>query len=218
MAMLDDFLNKMKESTSGSGVVGNALGLDQNTAGLLGMAFMNATGNKDMARKMLMMQMLNQSAPPQQSYLEQNYMPQASKYIAPSLNLPQELNPKLASAIPNIMAELRAKGWQPKIASAIRTPEEQAEKVRLGYSQTMNSKHLHGKAVDIVDERYGWNGPTSDTNHQFWKDLGEAAQRQGMQWGGNWKNFKDVAHVQTALMQQEAKKNLGLLNQQTYYA
>jgi peptidoglycan L-alanyl-D-glutamate endopeptidase CwlK len=69
------------------------------------------------------------------------------------------------------------------------------EKVRKGYSKTMNSSHRVGKAVDIIDKRYGWAGPASKLDYKFWTDLGREAKSVGLKWGGDWSSFKDVAHV-----------------------
>src|SRR5512132_3482491 len=74
-----------------------------------------------------------------------------------------------------ILADLKLLGWEPIIASGVRTPAEQAEKVKQGFSQTMHSWHVlgtaqmipagraaidevHGSAADVVDRRYGWDG------------------------------------------------------------
>ena len=103
------------------------------------------------------------------------------------------------SKIPQLFDAMRSKGWEPVIASGMRTQEEQAEKVKLGYSKTMKSKHLTGDALDIVDKRYGWDGPASDVKFKFWQDLGSEAQKLGFEWGGGWQSFKDVAHVQRKL-------------------
>lgn len=178
--------------------------LEQDNAGLLGMALMSG-GNPERLKKLMAIQMMNDDQTdqtfnaPQYNTEIPKLAPQSPQY-ASQWNL-QGLNPRMQAAIPLIMQDLQAKGWQPSISSGLRTREEQAEKVRQGYSKTMNSKHLFGKAVDIIDRRYGWDGPASDTNYQFWRDLGEAAKRRGLQWGGDWKNFKDVAHVQMALNQ-----------------
>lgn len=192
-------------------------------ANLLGIGLLGATGNKNAAKKLAMLNLINQSNQSTQSTPDvlSGINPHYTAGVPPSTqntvnNLMQGINPRLQSALPIIMDELRQKGWQPSIASGMRTPEEQAEKVRQGYSQTMNSKHLIGKAVDIIDKRYGWDGPASDTNYQFWQDLGEAAKRQGLQWGGDWKNFKDVAHIQTSFLNQNPQQRVGLLNQQNY--
>ena len=112
-----------------------------------------------------------------------------------------------------ILNGLRNSGWQPKIAELIRTEEQQRKKVEQGYSQTMKSWHVpstkaflstgksqlwevHGAAADIVDARYGWSGPAANTHFQFWTDLGRLAKMQGCEWGGDWKTFKDVAHIE----------------------
>lgn len=95
-----------------------------------------------------------------------------------------------------ILKELAGKGWKPVVAEGLRTRAQQAEKVRLGYSKTMNSAHLLGLGADIVDRRYAWGGPAASTSYAFWTDLGTAARAQGLIWGGDWKKFKDVAHVE----------------------
>lgn len=112
-----------------------------------------------------------------------------------------------------IMKRLEAKGWQPMVAEGRRTRAQQAYKVKMGYSTTMNSYHLTGMAADIVDKRYAWNIPLS---HQYWKDQGAVVNElrktiPALKWGGDWgrgyqryldfllgktKYFVDVAHVQ----------------------
>ncbi|MEY3014686.1 MAG: hypothetical protein RIT45_3421 [Pseudomonadota bacterium] len=106
------------------------------------------------------------------------------------------LEANFRAKVVTILKELAGKGWKPVVAEGLRTRAQQAEKVRLGYSKTMNSAHLLGLGADIVDRRYAWGGPAANTEFQFWKDLGLAARAQGLIWGGDWKKFKDVAHVE----------------------
>ena len=106
------------------------------------------------------------------------------------------LEPEFESRVINILKILTEKGWRPRVAEGLRDLEQQKEKVRKGYSKTLNSKHLKGLAADIIDSRYGWGGEASDLDFEFWLDLGEAAKSQGLIWGGDWKKFKDVAHVE----------------------
>jgi len=110
------------------------------------------------------------------------------------------------------MKHLEKKGWVPVVFHGKRTKEQQQEKVKSGASKTMNSFHVggshienfkngfafntRGEAADIVDARFLWSGPCKDLDHQFWKDLGSYAKSQGLEWGGDWKSFKDVAHVE----------------------
>lgn len=125
----------------------------------------------------------------------------------------KSLNDKFKPIVLEIMTQLETKGYQPIVAEGLRTRAQQAEKVRLGYSQTMNSYHLSGFAADIVDKRYMWDIPLS---HQYWKDQGLivenlAKKNPGLRWGGTWgkgyqryldyvlgktKYFVDVAHVE----------------------
>jgi peptidoglycan L-alanyl-D-glutamate endopeptidase CwlK len=49
-------------------------------------------------------------------------------------------------------------------------------------------------AADIVDERWGWE-PAAEENG-YWEALGEEARALGLVWGGDWRTFKDVAHIQ----------------------
>jgi hypothetical protein len=122
-------------------------------------------------------------------------------------------HPVFASALRKILGELQALGWEPRVAELRRTPRQQAEKVRQGYSTTQKSWHVdstigllpsgrgqmqvvHGNAADIVDNRLGWSGLAANPGFQFWKDLGRIAKEHGCEWGGDWKTFKDVAHIQ----------------------
>lgn len=106
------------------------------------------------------------------------------------------LEPSFREKVVRILRRLQAKGWQPRVGSGRRTLEEQKEKVRKGYSKTLKSWHLKGLAADIIDSRWGWGGEAANLDHDFWTDLGEAAKREGLTWGGSWKSFRDVAHVQ----------------------
>lgn len=122
------------------------------------------------------------------------------------------LHPVFRFRVQQVLADLQALGWQPVVASAIRSSAEQTEKVKKGYSKTMHSWHVpstmamlradkssfnvvNGNAADIVDKRYGWDGPASKKDFQFWKDLGRTAKKHGCEWGGDWK-MRDVAHIQ----------------------
>lgn len=105
------------------------------------------------------------------------------------------LKPAFRKKVENVLRKMRALGWQPVAWEGYRTRAQQAEKVRKGYSKTMNSNHRWGIAVDIVDARYRWSGKASNKNFKFWIDLGKTADAEGLGWGGHWR-MRDVAHVQ----------------------
>lgn len=115
----------------------------------------------------------------------------------PNLN---GLNPDLVSRTNAMMADLKQQGYQPVIAEGMRTQEQQAEKVRLGNSHTMNSNHLNGSAVDIVDARYGWNDKKYGKEiNGYAQAMAKTAQKYGLFSGTQWKSFGpngDFAHVQ----------------------
>ncbi len=103
-----------------------------------------------------------------------------------------QLVPEFQPIVIEILDRLTGLGYQPIIAEAYRTKEQQREKVKLGYSKTMKSKHIERKAVDIVDKRYMWN---IGLTHKFWYDYGmivkELQHRDvnkcNITWGGVWK-------------------------------
>lgn len=84
------------------------------------------------------------------------------------------------------------------VLEGLRTRQRQRELVARGASRTMNSRHITGHAVDIaplVDSDVSWD----------WSDyyvlapiIKEAAALEGvaLEWGGDWKSFKDGPHWQ----------------------
>ncbi len=109
------------------------------------------------------------------------------------------LDPAFSQKVKQILVQLTEKGWKPRVASGLRTVEQQQEKINQGRSSLndpRSSKHVQGLAADIIDSRYGWGDKAANLNFQFWNDLGEAARAAGLTWGGDWKSFKDVAHVE----------------------
>ena len=84
------------------------------------------------------------------------------------------------------------------ITEGLRTIEKQKEYVRTGKSQTMNSYHLKGKAVDIVvykDGKVSWK-------LDYYKEIADLvkkiAKHDGLKitWGGDWKTLIDGPHFQ----------------------
>lgn len=80
-----------------------------------------------------------------------------------------------------------------------RNEARQRQLVASGKSQTMNSRHLTGHAVDcapLVNNQIPWNDGSyfkkvADAMMQAAKELGV-----DIEWGGNWKTFKDGPHFQ----------------------
>ncbi|WP_147127823.1 M15 family metallopeptidase [Shimia ponticola] len=84
------------------------------------------------------------------------------------------------------------------VIEGLRSLDRQKQLVASGASQTMNSRHLTGHAVDIapfVDGQISWHWPHY---HQLAPAIKEAAQELGvsLEWGGDWRSFKDGPHWQ----------------------
>ena len=79
-----------------------------------------------------------------------------------------------------------------------RSPERQKVLVEAGASQTLNSRHITGHAVDLgawVDDQVDWSWPLyariAGAMKMAAKDLNIP-----IEWGGDWKTFKDGPHFQ----------------------
>ena len=84
------------------------------------------------------------------------------------------------------------------VLEGLRTKERQKQLVAKGASKTMNSYHITGHAVDvapIVNGQVSWDWkyyyPVRDAMKAAAKELGVK-----IEWGGDWKSFKDGPHFQ----------------------
>ena len=85
-----------------------------------------------------------------------------------------------------------------KVLEGVRSVARQRELVKKGASQTMKSRHIHGFAVDIapfVAGQVRWDWPLY---YELAAAVKQAAKDVGVQveWGGDWKTFKDGPHWQ----------------------
>lgn len=90
------------------------------------------------------------------------------------------------------------------VIEGMRTQARQKELVATGKSQTMNSRHLTGNAVDIIPVNTTWN---IEEFKPLLKAVKQAADEQGLKlrFGINWKNdpslpietrFIDAPHIE----------------------
>jgi len=84
------------------------------------------------------------------------------------------------------------------VLEGVRTIERQKKLVEQGASKTMKSRHLTGHAVDVapyVDGEIRWDWPLYD---RIAKTIKQAAAdcHITVEWGGDWKSFKDGPHWQ----------------------
>ncbi len=155
---------------------------------------------------------LNQSAPS----LQLEWSGDSSKWSLEKKL--QSLDRRMRPKVERVTKALEAQGFKPKIVYAWRSVAVQQELVARGRSRVRFSFHNAQKpdgsprayAADIIDRRWAWN-ETAKANG-FWEALGSAAKRQGLFWGGDWRSFKDWAHVQfhPNRMLTEVKRESGL--------
>jgi hypothetical protein len=70
--------------------------------------------------------------------------------------------------------------------------------VNSGASQTLNSRHLTGHAIDFViwaDGKVSWAWPQFHVIADAFKEAAKRLQVD-IDWGGDWKTFKDGPHIQ----------------------
>lgn len=84
------------------------------------------------------------------------------------------------------------------VLEGLRTKSRQAQLVAAGASQTMNSRHLTGHAVDLgamIDGEVRWDWPLY---RQIATAMKVAAQQLNIPivWGGDWKTLKDGPHFE----------------------
>lgn len=84
------------------------------------------------------------------------------------------------------------------VTEGLRTPARQRELVAQGKSQTSNSRHLTGHAVDlavIINGKADW---TFSNYEKLAATMRQAAQELGVAivWGGAWKTLKDGPHFE----------------------
>lgn len=84
------------------------------------------------------------------------------------------------------------------VLEGLRTTARQRELVAQGASKTMNSRHITGHAVDLapmVGGKVSWDWPLY---YRLAPIVKRAASDIGhpIEWGGDWKSFKDGPHWQ----------------------
>jgi peptidoglycan L-alanyl-D-glutamate endopeptidase CwlK len=84
------------------------------------------------------------------------------------------------------------------ITEGLRARERQAALVRVGASQTLNSRHLTGHAVDVaawVGGQVRWDWPLYPPIAEAFK-AAAAARGVPLIWGGDWPRLRDGPHFE----------------------
>lgn len=120
-----------------------------------------------------------------------------------------DLRPVVRDKMIEFIERYRARGFDLLITCTYRSAAEQDALYALGRTKPGkrvtnakggNSYHQYGVAVDIVplmDGKPLWQ--THDRKNKLlpaWQAVCEVAAELGIEWAGNWKSFKEYAHLQ----------------------
>lgn len=84
------------------------------------------------------------------------------------------------------------------VTEGLRTIERQKQLVAKGASRTMKSRHITGHAVDlaaVLDGEVRWDWPLYAKLADAMKTAADELQIP-VEWGGDWRSFKDGPHFQ----------------------
>ena len=85
-----------------------------------------------------------------------------------------------------------------QVIEGVRSKSRQEQLVKAGASKTMNSRHLTGHAVDLcalINDSVRWDWPLYSKIADAMKQAATQL-RISIEWGGDWKTFKDGPHFE----------------------
>jgi len=110
------------------------------------------------------------------------------------------VHPDLDKVVRTADRMLEGSGLGFEVIEGLRTPERQAELHASGASQTLNSRHLTGHAVDLMATVNGqgrWDWPLYIRLAEVMKEAA-IENRARVVWGGSWKKLADMPSITPA--------------------
>ena len=110
----------------------------------------------------------------------------------------QGIHPDLRRWVDALVERCTTEGIDFAVLEGLRTIARQRELVLRGASQTLDSRHLTGHAVDLGV----WVGDQVDWHWELYAELARhgkavaAEQDVPVEWGGDWTRFRDGPHFQ----------------------
>ena len=122
------------------------------------------------------------------------------------------LEPILRFKVLEMLDQIKAWGLPFAVFETGRSLERQKYIMSKGYTRTLKSRHLINldnkelsTAVDFVYyDNHGWSWDYLKHAMDY-DNLGKIGQRLGLEWGGDWRTFKDYPHFQ--LCKKDIKMN-----------
>jgi len=118
---------------------------------------------------------------------------------------PTKLQPLIKRTAQDVVDEMASLGHVVHVFEGFRTKKKQDQYYSQGRTTPGNiitnakggqSLHNYGVAVDIV---FGQQGRPSWNPKEPWKLLGKIGKKHGFFWGGDWKGFSDLPHLEMRL-------------------
>ena len=115
-----------------------------------------------------------------------------------------QLHPELRQIIPQFLGQCEAVGLNVLITDCWRSREEQNALYCMGRTRPgsivtnvawPNSAHNWGVAFDFCRNE---KGKEYDNHDRFFDRVGQIGKGLGLDWGGDWKSFRDMPHLQMA--------------------
>ena len=114
-----------------------------------------------------------------------------------------DLLPQVRSRVQRFLDAAKAQGIDLLVTSTYRDNASQAALYAQGRTTpgkiVTNAKpgqswHNHKCAVDVVPIRNG--KPVWDAKDPIWQTVGQLGKAAGLEWAGDWKRFRELAHFQ----------------------
>jgi len=104
-----------------------------------------------------------------------------------------DLDSQFKSKVIKIIRVLESEGYSLRVIWGKRTKEENDKLIKMGHASE-NSKHLDGKAVDLINRKIGYS---ENRNEPYYKRLEELAIEYNLIWGGNFRHRWDPNHLES---------------------
>lgn len=118
------------------------------------------------------------------------------------------VHPDLISVIENAARLATLAGMSFIVTEGIRSPEKQAMLLKRGATTTLKSRHLTGHAVDlavVIEGEVRWDWVLYPKLAAIVKQSAQDLQIP-IEWGGDWRKFKDGPHFQLPVSKYPANK------------
>jgi len=117
-----------------------------------------------------------------------------------SIGRMQGVNPALRDLMMEVERRANEQGYNLQVSEGLRDPRRQEQLVSEGKSQTTNSRHLTGNAIDVhllnPDGSANWDFEAYAPIADIAKEVAAERGLENFVWGGDWQSLKDGVHFE----------------------